>query len=280
MSKKTEMKGPLGRGLSNLLDISSEKIPTVDASPNYKEIPINDIEPNKDQPRKVFKEKELQELAETLHSVGLIEPVVVRILKPGKFQLIAGERRWRAAKIAGFKYIPAVLRQANDLQAIELGIIENIQRENLNPIEEGRAYQQWMQLTKQKPDMLAKKIGKNRSTIRNLTRILNLPEEVLTLIENNKLSIGQARPLLSIGNTSQLIKLAKKISDEGWTSRKVENEIAQLTEKKKVSITGEKKDPNLHSLEQKLRNHFSAKVQLQHKKEWKWKDYCLLWQSK
>ena len=263
---KSKTKQPLGRGLSNLLGDSAEILPSIQSNPNYQEIDINEIEPNSKQPRKNFSQKELEELSETLHSVGLIEPIIVRILGNGKYQIIAGERRWRAAKIAGFKRIPAILRQANELQAIEIGIIENIQREELNAVEEARAYEYWMELTKQKPDMLAKKVGKSRSTIRNLTRILKLPKEVLTFLENNQLNVGQARPLLSIGDPRQSIKLAEKIIREGWTSRKVENEVARLTEKSSLPISKNKANPNISQLEQKLRTHLSAKVQVQHKK--------------
>ena len=260
-------KRPLGRGLSNLLAGAGEKSFVVESNPNYKEIAIQNIEANNNQPRKKFDLKELEELATTLHSVGLIEPVVVRVLENEKYQLIAGERRWRAAQIAGFKRIPAVIRQANELQAIEIGIIENIQREELNAVEEGRAYEHWMSLTNQKPDVLAKKIGKSRSTVRNLTRILKLPPEVLTLIEENKLSVGQARPLLSIGDARQLIRIAQRIVKENWNSRKVEDEVARLLDTKNSAASDAKKaDPNVNQLEHVLRTRLTAKVHVHHKR--------------
>ncbi len=255
---------PLGRGLSNLLSNAGEQGTVVHDNPNYKELSLSSITPNPHQPRKKFEIKELEELAKTLHSIGLIEPIVVRYLGEERYEIIAGERRFRAAKIAGFKKIPAVLRQANDMQALEVGIIENIQREELNPVEEARAYQQWMSVTGQKADVLAKKVGKNRSTVKNLTRILKLPPEVLNMLENKQITIGQARPLLSIGDTKSLVKLATKVSNESWSSRKVEEEVARLTEGLRNSLAH--KNPNMINIERDLRLHFSARVDVQYKK--------------
>ena len=271
MSKQRK---PLGRGLSNLLPETKPEGSLIQDNPDYQEIALDCIVPNPKQPRKRFAQEDLQELAETLDSVGIIEPVVVRPLtldrmSAGKkqYQLIAGERRFRAAKLSGFKKIPAVIKQVNEIQALEIGIIENIQRKELNPIEEARAYEYWMQATQQKADVLAKKVGKNRSTVKNLTRILKLPLETLELIEKKELSIGQARPLLSIGDRKELHKLALKICKESWNTRRVEEEVARLTEKqssmRKLSAS---KDPNIAKLEKNLRTRLSARVELQHKK--------------
>ena len=277
----------LGRGLSNLLpELDQEKI-TLQDNPNYQEIALDCIVPNPKQPRKHFIQEDLEGLAKTLESVGVIEPVVVRPLlldnmdkmdkmdktshgpQKERYQLIAGERRWRAAKLAGFKKIPAVLKQANELQALEIGIIENIQRKDLNPVEEARTYEYWMKVTQQKADVLAKKVGKNRSTIKNLTRILKLPPETLELIEKKELSIGQARPLLGIGDRQELHKLALKICKEAWNARRVEEEVAQLIEKQssvRGSVKLKPKDPNIANIEKALRTGLSARVELQHKK--------------
>lgn len=265
MAKKTG----LGRGLSNLIpggDKSQENI-QIQSNPDYKEIPITDIDPNPDQPRKRFTEEELKELATTIESVGLIEPVVVRV-KGERFQLISGERRWRACQLAGYKKIPAVVKQVNDVQALEMGIIENIQREELTAIEEARAYDVWMKETGLKPSQLAERVGKDRTTITNLLRLLKLPDEVLQMIEEKKITGGQARPLIGIGDRRMVIQLAEKIVEENWSARRVEEEVGRLMEPEAVS-PGRKKgsprvDPNIKHLEDKIRNQYTTRVQLNH----------------
>ena len=265
-------KSGLGKGLSNLIpsggraSSGSGGVQIVD-HPDYRELSIKEIVPNPDQPRKRINEAELNELAKTLHSVGLIEPIVVRKLKnEDRYQIISGERRFLACKKAGFKKIPAVLKQVNDIQALEMGIIENIQREELNPIEEGRAYQSLMDQTGQKPAQIAEKVGKDRSTITNLMRLLKLPDQVLELIETGNLSAGQARPLLSLGDQRMLLKLAGRIAREGWSARRVEDEIARIQEgpAKSSGAKKEKKDANIKHLEERLRAKFTTKVDIAH----------------
>jgi ParB family chromosome partitioning protein len=261
-------KRTLGRGLSNLLpgaDSAGGK-PVVRDNPNYQEIPLNEIRANPKQPRKHFNEADIKELAKTLHTVGLIEPVVVRKVDE-HYQLISGERRFRAAGIAGFKKIPAVIKQVNDVQALEMGIIENIQREELGPVEEARAYEYWMNETGRKASDLADKVGKDRTTITNLIRLLKLPTEVLDLVEQRMLTPGQARPLLGIGDRKLLGQLAIKIAREGWTARKVEDEISRLTDGPRAArATGKIRDPNIKHLEDRLRTKFTTRVQITHKK--------------
>ncbi len=262
MAKRT-----LGRGLSNLLPgaESADAKPVVRDNPNYQELPLKQIRANPKQPRKHFNEKDIKELAKTLHTVGLIEPVVVRKIDD-HYQLISGERRFRAAGIAGFKKIPAVIKQVNDVQALEMGIIENIQREELGPVEEARAYEYWMQETGRKASDLADKVGKDRTTITNLIRLLKLPAEVLELVEKRMLSPGQARPLLGIGDRKVLGQLAVKIAREGWTARKVEEEISRLTDGPRTAKAGKSRDPNIKHLEDRLRTKFTTRVQITHKK--------------
>ena len=261
-------KSGLGKGLSNLIPSGgkSSGVQIVD-HPDYRELTIKEIVPNPDQPRKRINPKEIDELAKTLHSVGLIEPIVVRKFKnEDRYQIISGERRFLACKKAGFKKIPAVLKQVNDIQALEMGIIENIQREELNPIEEGRAYNALMERTGQKPAQIAEKVGKDRSTITNLIRLLKLPDQVLELIETGNLSAGQARPLLSLGDQRMLLKLAGRIAREGWSARRVEDEIARLQEGASQNSGGkkEKKDANIKHLEERLRAKFTTKVDITH----------------
>lgn len=267
-------KKALGRGLSNLLPGAASGDKTiVRDNPNYQEIALNEIKPNPNQPRKQFDPQDLNELAATLHSVGLIEPVVVRRLSDGSgYQLISGERRWRAARLAGFKKLPAVIKQVNDIQALEMGIIENIQREELSPIEEARAYDYWMQQTGQKASDIANRVGKDRTTITNLLRLLKLPEEALNLVDKGMLTPGQARPLLGVGDRKMLARLSARIVREGWSSRRVEDEVARLTSGTRSNSTGSgkntggRRDPNIANLEKKIRTRLSAKVQVAHKK--------------
>lgn len=263
MAKKTG----LGRGLSNLIP-GTTKGNTVDlrSHPEYQELPLSAITANPDQPRKTFAKKELEEMAKTLHSVGLIEPVIVR-KKKDVYQLISGERRWRACQLAGFKKIPAIVKQVNDTEALEMGIIENIQREELNPVEEARAYEQWIEKTGQKPSVLADKVGKDRTTVTNLMRLLKLPDEVLKLIESKELTAGQVRPLIGIGDRKMLVRLAGRIAKEGWSARKVEEEVARIIEPAaKTSAKKTRSDPNVKNLEERLRAKFTAKAQVVHKK--------------
>lgn len=260
-------KSGLGRGLSNLLPGAGDAPAKVDSNPEYQIIPLKDIDPNPDQPRKNFRENELQELAKSLQSVGMIEPVLVKV-NGERYTIIAGERRWRAASIAGFKKIPVIVKQLSDLQALELALIENIQREDLTAIEEARAYDQLMQISGDKAADLARKLGKDRATITNLVRLLKLPDEVLELIENRKITAGQARPLLSLGDKRMMLKIANRIVSEGMTARKVEEEVGRLTENAGTpkSTTAPKKDANTRNIEERIRARFTAKVDINHKK--------------
>ncbi|MEQ8350087.1 MAG: ParB/RepB/Spo0J family partition protein [Leptospiraceae bacterium] len=262
-------KSGLGRGLSNLIPgASGAAAPAAtEGHPDYQEIAIDLITPNPDQPRKKFRDQEIEELAATLLSVGLIEPIVVRRKNDG-FEIISGERRWRAASQAGFRKIPAVIKQVNESQALEMAIIENVQREDLTVIEEARAYEALMNLSGSRAADVAKKVGKDRATITNLIRLLKLPEEVLNLIEDRKLSGGAARPLLSLGDKKAILKLARKIVQEGWSARKVEEEVARMMEPVAGSgkSAGGQKDASTRKLEERLRARFTAKAEVKHKK--------------
>lgn len=261
-------KGGLGRGLSNLLPGAAEAAPKIESNPEFQQIPLDQIDPNPDQPRKVFRDAELDELAKSLQSVGMIEPVLVKV-NGDRYTIIAGERRWRAAKKAGFKKIPVIVKQLSDSQALELALIENIQREDLTAIEEARAYEQLMQLTGDKATDLARKLGKDRATITNLVRLLKLPDDVLQLIEERKISAGQARPLLSLGDRKTILKLAQRIVSEGMSARRVEEEVGKLTDEAAQTSSKSqttRKDANTRQLEERVRARFTAKVDISHKK--------------
>jgi len=254
----------LGKGLANLLpDLTA----TVESSQNeFQYIDVDKIEPNPEQPRKRFQQNVLQELSETIKNVGVIEPIIVR-KENDKYILISGERRWRATKLAGFKKIPAIVKNVDEIKSAELSIIENIQREDLTPIEEARAYERLIKLTNINIKEVAERVGKDRSTISNLLRLLKLPEEIQQLVEEKKLTAGQARPLLSIADKKMMMHLANKIVLEGWNARKVEDEVAKITNpvSNKTKGEGNDKDPSILEIEKKIRAKFTTKVDIIHK---------------
>jgi ParB family chromosome partitioning protein len=259
----------LGRGLGNLISGNSSRnssSPSEETgNSNFKEIKISEIKLNPNQPRKNFSPETISELAETIKLHGLIQPIVVKKIDGG-FELVAGERRLRACKEAGFVKIAAVIKNYSEKDSIEIALLENIQREDLNPIEQAMAYHTLIEKLSIKVSDLANRVGKNRSTIANLIRLLQLPDSVKELITSGKLSEGQARPLLSIGDKRKLEEVAKKIVSTGMTVRDVEEYVAKMTEgMKPTKFFREKKvDPSINQLESKLRNKLSAKVGIIH----------------
>lgn len=256
----------LGKGLSNLLPEVNTSIASDSTNKEFQYINIDDIEPNPNQPRKKFNEKDLLELSETIKNVGIIEPIIVK-QNNNNFIIISGERRWRAAKLAGFKKIPAIIKNLDEIRSIEIAIIENIQRENLTPLEEARAYDNLLKISNLSIKEIADKVGKDRSTISNFLRLLKLPPEIQNLVEDKKLTAGQVRPLLSINDKKMMIHLATKIADEGWSARKVEEEVAKLTDTSLKQPKNKKenfKDPSILEIEKKIRSKFTTKVNIEH----------------
>ena len=252
----------LGKGLGNLIGTSSNS----DNNENqpFKEIKISEISLNPNQPRKQFSKETITNLAETIKIHGVIQPIVVKKTDTG-YQLISGERRLRASKEAGFHKIPAIIKTFSENDSLEVAIIENIQRENLNPIDEALAYQQLSEKMGMKISEIANRIGKNRSTISNLIRLLQLPESVKELIKEGKITEGHARPLLSIGDTRKLESYAQQIVDKSLNVRQVEDYVASLWETKtNLSTKRESFDPAIVAYESKIRNKLSAKVKLVH----------------
>ena len=198
----------LGKGLGALLgdfhEVSAEKSP-------YQLLPIYKVEPNKDQPRQDFDEEELQSLADSIAEHGVIQPLTVRELSSGYYQIIAGERRWRAARLAGLKEIPAVIVEADDRKVMELALIENLQRQDLNPVEEALGYQTLMAEHGLTQEEAAKRVGKSRPAVANALRLLNLCPEVLTMVREGKLSPGHARAILSLKAEKKQQEVAQKV---------------------------------------------------------------------
>lgn len=219
-------KKKLGRGLGELLGDA------LDNTGRVMEIAVRDISPNPWQPRRDFPKESLTALAESIKENGLIQPVVVRQKKNGTYELAAGERRWRAAKLAGLETIPAVTQDYDDRSMAEMALVENLQREDLNPVDEGLAYQKLMDDYGLTQEDISRKVGKSRPYVANMVRLLALPEEVKDFLSKGQLTAGQARPLLGFGSDAEKVQLARRIVKEGLSARRVEEIIRQGRESK------------------------------------------------
>jgi ParB family transcriptional regulator, chromosome partitioning protein len=244
----------LGRGLSALLGT-----PDLETPEALREIDIDRILPNSHQPRKNFDEDALNELADSIREHGVVQPVVVRPLDDGFFQLIAGERRWRASQRAGLYRIPAVIREAGDHAALEVALIENLQREDLNPIEEAQAYERLISDFGLTQEDVSRRVGKNRATIANMLRLLRLPPEVQQWLRENRLSTGHAKALLSLSDLNAILDSARKIIQGNYSVRQAEMLVSRYAANggvKEESAAAETEDPNvkaaIHALEQAL----------------------------
>ncbi len=254
------MKTALGKGLDALLPVGGGEVI---------EIELRRIAANAEQPRKVFREKTLKELAASIKEKGIIQPVLVRREPDGSFMLIAGERRMRAAHMAGLKTMPAIVRKADEEEVLEVALIENIQREDLNPMETARGFKQLIDRFGLSQEELSKKVGKERATVANYLRLLSLPKAVADLVNSGDLSMGHARAVLAIEGERAQIKAARKIVAEGLSVREAEKLAkggASPPLKGHVKSSAKAgKDPNVHALEQKLIKNLGTKVRLRHK---------------
>lgn len=250
----------MGRGLSALLSDRS-----VTASEEFVEIDLDLIEPNSLQPRTTFDEASLEELAQSIRSNGIIQPLLVRRVDDGKYQLIAGERRWRAAQRAGLLKVPCVVKEIPDDKILELALIENIQRQELNAIEEAHAYKRLIETLGLTQEMVAQRVGRDRTFITNYLRLLRLPEDIQHLVEVEKISTGHARALLGVDDPIIQRKLSKKIVEQGLSVRETERTIKKIIhgdEAVRASTVKHIEDANLKSAEMKLRRRLSSKVQI------------------
>ena len=253
---QNRIKKGLGRGLSSLLGDSSKKIET-------NKVSINDLIRNKFQPRKNFNKESLDELTNSIKEQGVIQPIVVRPSKSpeGKYEIIAGERRWLASQNAGLHDVPVVVLDVDDVKSLEFAIVENVQRQDLNPIEEARGYQSLIDEFNYNQDKLSKFIGKSRSYIANSLRLLSLPNEILLMVEEGKLSAGHARSLIGLHNS---INIAKQIIQKKLSVRQAEILARQFRDKKLKLI--EKKDPNILDLQKSLEEKTGLNVSVTNKK--------------
>ena len=253
-----KLKRGLGRGLSSLIGDSKNKT-------SITKLSINNISRNKFQPRKVFNKDNLEELTISIKERGVIQPIIVRPDKDssGKYEIIAGERRWLASQNAGLHEIPAVILNVNDEKSLEFAIIENVQRQDLNAIEEAQGYQRLIDEFSYNQEKLAKFIGKSRSYIANCLRLLNLPKEVIAFVEKEQISAGHARSLIGLPN-AQLI--AKKIADNKLSVRQSEKLVKALRNKKNLKVVPSK-DSNILNLERSLENKIGLSVEIKSRKD-------------
>ena len=265
----------LGRGLSNLIptddtteDVSPKaskqtKTGAVTTTEVVKKVEqtlnINRIEPNKNQPRKEFNEDALQELADSIKQFGVIEPLVV-VKRKGYYELIAGERRWRAARLAGLKEVPVVIKDYDDQQIVEIALIENIQREDLNPIEEAHAYERLIQEFNLTQDEVAERVSKSRTTVTNALRLLKLTEKVQQMLIDDMLSTGHVRALITITEPQLQYETAMYIFDKKLSVRETESYVKKLLNKKPKEKTSEKEDPELSFLYKAIENRLKESL--------------------
>ena len=252
----------LGKGLDSIFSENTEDEKGVTM------LRLADIAPRKGQPRKVFEPEALSQLADSIAANGVIQPIIVRKAKGGFYEIIAGERRWRASKMAGLTEVPVVIMDTDDRKTAELSLIENIQRENLNPVEEANAYKILLQNFDLTQETLAKRVGKSRSAITNSMRLLELPNEVLDMLSEGEISAGHARAILGLVDKSETIEVAETVEEKGLSVRATEELVrkvnAAATAKPAVEIVKEDEGEvnYLSELEKELRKKFGRKVKI------------------
>ena len=255
-----------GRGLAALIDTHSEV--KTEGSSNLSEVEIAQIEPNPNQPRREFDQEALQELATSIRELGIIQPITLRKVEGEKYQIIAGERRWRASQLAGLTKIPAYIVSVEDQNAMEMALVENIQREDLNAIEIALAYQHLAEETGMTQAKISERVGKSRAAVTNYMRLLKLPAQVQIALKNHEIEMGHARALLAIESPSQQIKVFKEVQQQQLSVRKVEEMVQALksgedvkTTKGKISSKS-KLPEEFNVLRNRLAQFFQAKVQM------------------
>ncbi|MBR4891128.1 MAG: ParB/RepB/Spo0J family partition protein [Clostridia bacterium] len=259
----------LGRGLNALLSVDSVVETTTEHEKDVKIIKITQIEPNKSQPRTDFDEEKLQNLADSIAEYGVLQPIVVKLNENGFYTIIAGERRWRAARMAKLKEIPAIVKNFDKKSEKEVALIENLQRENLNAIEEALGIKELMDVYGLTQDEVSKKVGKSRSAVANSVRLLNLPDAIKAYIKDGKISMGHARTLLGIEDESRIKEVADKIIKEDLSVRQTESYIKTLNTVKKVKkLTKEEQEiiRYIKNLEETLSSELGTKIKIVNKK--------------
>ena len=270
--KEENKRRALGRGLEELFSIEDinygnleEKIMETVHEEEIQHLPLNELRVNPYQPRKTFNEESLNELAESIKEHGVFQPIIVKKSIKG-YEIVAGERRFRASKLAGKETIPAIVRNFTDEEMMEIAVLENLQRENLNAVDEANAYKTLMENLHLTQDQVSKRVNKSRSHITNLLGILSLPEDVLTLVKENKLSMGHARCLSKLSDIEKINELTKKVLEENLSVRELEALASGEEIERKNKIVKKPKSNEYTSLEKELTEYYGTKVKIANKK--------------
>lgn len=270
--KEENKRRALGRGLEELFSIEDinygnleEKIMETVHEEEIQELPLNELRVNPYQPRKTFNEESLNELAESIKEHGVFQPIIVKKSIKG-YEIVAGERRFRASKLAGKETIPAIVRNFTDEEMMEIAVLENLQRENLNAVDEANAYKTLMENLHLTQDQVSKRVNKSRSHITNLLGILALPEDVLTLVKENKLTMGHARCLSKLSDIEKINELTKKVLEENLSVRELEALASGNEIERKNKIVKSPKSNEYTSLEKELTEYYGTKVKIANKK--------------
>ncbi len=255
-------KGGLGAGLDTLFSDNTNEVQV------KKTLRTSEIEPNRDQPRKFFSDEAITALADSIREHGMLQPILVRPMPTGGYQIVAGERRWRAARMLGLDEVPVNIRELSDIEAMQIAIIENLQRENLNPVEEANGYNELIEKFGMTQDKVAKMVGRSRSAIANAVRLLTLPVPVLKMLENGQLSAGHAKALLGFENQEMLLEVAQRAADGGLTVRQVERMVQKAAEAaEEVPKSNKKIDTYFREMELSLKEHLGRKVSINYGKD-------------
>lgn len=255
----------LGKGLETLFETKPDDI-VAESKNGIVDLKINSVEPNKDQPRKTFDSEKIDALAESIKEHGLIQPIIVTEEKGGMYKIVAGERRWRAAKKAGLKEIPCVIREYSGEEVAEIALIENLQREDLNPIEEALGYRLLLDDYNLTQELISQRIGKSRSAIANSLRLLSLDDQIKKLLISGEISSGHARAILSLESSELRLALVKRIIEDGLNVRQAEGIAKQLnkTKPKKVKKDTTAYDVEIENLENRIASTLGTKVKISH----------------
>ncbi|WP_207510840.1 ParB/RepB/Spo0J family partition protein [Longitalea luteola] len=278
MTNPKQNKDALGKGIRSLLqNIDSDlknaagnlKKDVAETVVSISRIPIDQIEPNPRQPRHDFDEQALQELADSIKLHDIVQPVTVSQLTAGKYRLISGERRWRASKIAGLKDVPAYIRQANDQELLELALLENLQREDLNAVEIALSYKRMMEELNYTQEQVAERMGKERSTVANYIRLLKLPPDIQVAVRKNEISMGHARALINVDTVDKQLFIYNEIRSRSLSVRQTEDLVRKMYKSGEAGVKESVKPtlpPAYKKIEDNLATHFSTKVRLNHNK--------------
>ncbi|HZH65034.1 MAG TPA: ParB/RepB/Spo0J family partition protein [Flavisolibacter sp.] len=276
MTAPKQNKDALGKGIRSLLqNINNDlkntegalKPQAVEAATGVLRLPLENIETNPKQPRKDFDDTAMQELAQSIKLHDIIQPITVSKLHGNKYQLISGERRWRASKLAGLKDIPAFVRQANDHELLELALLENLQREDLNAMEIALSYKRMMDELSHTQEQVAERMGKDRSTVTNYIRLLRLPPDIQIAVRNGEISMGHARALINVDTIDKQLYIFDEIKTKGLSVRQTETLVRNIYKEKEERTNVEALPPAYKKVEDKLSSHFGTKVKLRHSKD-------------